>query len=267
MIDCHSHIHISELGDTEACSGELERARRNGVCGIVLAAVQPRDWPDLLQVLRRETPVWTLGSLGLHPWACGTHTGGIEELRQTLERTITENADCIAAIGETGLDRHRRYRAASAQQELFFEAQVQVAKRLGLPLVLHCVAASGRLLQLLEEWGPPPSMIHGWRGSPEMATRFVGLGHYLSIGGYVRSSSTGPLEAMIAGIPADRLLWETDGPQPTRPGAQPGEIQGHELTEVATAIARIRGEALPDMIEQTTANLRRLLGRPLPGES
>ncbi len=135
-------------------------------------------------------------SIGIHPWDTPTP----EEALRVLEHSASEN-ETVVAIGECGLDALRG--APLDQQEEVFVAQVRIAEKLGLPLIIHCVRALDRLLRLRKLHPGGQWVLHGFRGKPSTARQLLAAGIDLSFGP-IRNP-----EAFAATPPGHRFL-ETD---------------------------------------------------------
>lgn len=197
-----------------------------------LAAGDPAELDTLVE-LAREHGLHL--ALGIHPW--WAHTVDVEAILERID------ALPLDAVGEVGLD---RLRGDPVAQERSVRLQVAWAQRRDLPVVLHCVRAHARLLELL-----PASMqglAHAWTGSPELATSFVRRGLHLSFGPALLRS---PKVARAAGcVPAERLLVESDA---TTPSAR--------LDEVIRRLAEIRGWSVQETVSKTCENARVLFPR------
>lgn len=174
---------------------------------------------------------------GLHPWHLPASVPELLPQLVALEAAIQERRPC--AIGETGLDKSWRGKPMAVQRAAF-EAQVALARRLELPLIIHCVRAHGGCLERLADV-PHGGMVHDFAGPREMIGPWVEAGFFLSI-----SPRNLGNRAVIAGIPGERLLIETDDAGPER------------LTEVAAAVAEARGVTVEDLAAITESNARRL---------
>ncbi len=178
-------------------------------------------------------------AVGLHPWYLPSTVDELKPRLRALEATIAVRRPC--AIGETGLDKGRRGGAKDVQRAAF-AAQVELAGRLGLPLILHCVRAHGACLDVLRQAGfAGGGMVHDFGGPREMIGPWVEAGFFLSIS--PRSMGHG---AVVSAIPGERLLVETDDEGIDR------------LPEVVAAVAAHRGVEPGDVAAITEANARRL---------
>ncbi|MCP4868793.1 MAG: TatD family hydrolase [Proteobacteria bacterium] len=175
--------------------------------------------------------------IGLHPWYVPP-VADLPAQLELLEQAIEARRPC--AIGETGLDRTWRAKPRKREQRAAFEAQIAIARRLELPLIIHCVRAHGACLERLADF-PHGGMVHDFGGPMEMLGPWVEAGFYLSI-----STRNLGLESVVAAIPSERLLIETDDAGPER------------LPEVAAAVAAARGVSVEEIAAITESNARRL---------
>jgi TatD DNase family protein len=167
----------------------------------------------------------------------------------------------VVAIGECGLDFATSIEAGAprARQVAVLRAHLAEARRRGLPLLLHCLYAHAVLLELLAEAPLPPSILHSWSGSAELAHRFCKLGHYISFAGSLTLPRARRPGESARAVPADRLLIETDSPDQTPFARRPLRNEPAFLPDIAAAVAAARGESFAAVAEQTTTNARRVL--------
>ena len=266
LIDTHAHIDLPRFGDATVQREAALRAQTADVVAVVVPGVEPATWDAMLATAARlgaEAPnVRFHTALGIHPQVLpeidpaedGACCGD-------LEARICALPDGVVAIGECGLDFGPGVLAGASRerQVAVLRAHFALARRTGMPLLLHCLYAHAALLELLRAEPPPPSVLHSWSGSAEMARQFLKLGHYLSFAGSITlPRARRPLESARA-VPADRLLIETDSPDQTPFALRPRRNEPAFLREVAAAVAAARGEGLAEVAERTTANARRLL--------
>lgn len=135
-------------------------------------------------------------SVGIHPWNATLAT---PQLIEEIDRLAADRQ--IVAIGETGLD---TLHGDIARQLPLFTAHIDIARRHGLPLIIHCVKAWQQLIAIRKDYPDDiPWIIHGFRGKPELARQLIGLGFYLSFGARYNPAS-------LAATPPDRRLIESD---------------------------------------------------------
>jgi TatD DNase family protein len=202
-----SHIHLQKQHLAPVINGILERARNAAVARMFCNATREEDWQAVVDLAAGAHEI--IPFLGIHPWFAETVGAGWEERLMSLLQQIP------AGIGETGLD--KCCRADFSRQQQIFLIQLQMASELRRPLVIHCVKAWGRLLEMLEKsTGPlPPIMIHSFAGSRETLQRLLRLGCFISFS--TRLATGSKVYPCFLATPLANLLLETDAPaQPDR---------------------------------------------------
>jgi TatD DNase family protein len=155
------------------------------------------------------------------------------------------------AVGEIGLD-GKIDTPALPVQIAALEKQLELARDLDLPVILHCRGAFDELIEILERFSPRlPGVVHAFSRSPELARRFLGLGLHLGIGGAVTRPRAAVRET-VAAVPLERLLLETDAPSIGLDGVLPEAAEPRHVRSVAEAIAELRGVELEAVAEATT---------------
>lgn len=246
MIDSHCHLDFDAFdADRDAVA---ERARRAGVEAVLVPGVDAAQWRRAAG-LRAEGLALAFAA-GVHPQAAGG--GDLAALEAWIDRLDA------CAIGELGWDAH--VEAPMERQDAIADAQLELARARGLPVILHVVGAHGHALERLARHGPLPAggVVHAYSGSAELVARYVRLNLHVAMGPSVlREKARRPLEAARA-IPAERLLLETDGPDQRPPDAARGEPA--HVARVAEAVATARGEEREALVARADANARRLFG-------
>lgn len=256
MIDSHCHLDDPRFDADRAAV--LARARDAGVEAVLVPGIGPERW-DVLSCLPASEPP-TRFALGLHPCA-------LEALPEAEDATLLLRLEARlaargpAAVGECGLDGRLEPRVPWARQEATLRAQLALARRFDLPLIVHCVRAHPRLQALLRE-EPLPSrglVIHGFSGSAELARWYVRRGVDLSFSGAVCAPAARRALEALREVPAERLLVETDAPDQAPHPAQ-GRNEPALLPRVVEAVARARGADIATVATVTADNARRLFG-------
>jgi TatD DNase family protein len=261
FFDSHAHASQWRSARSELRRIHLERAHQTGVRAISLASAEPADWPALISQ-NDNYGIELYYCIGVHPYALGAITPAEDEDHLAALREQLERADPrLRAIGECGLD----FRASAPctdreRQQTVLRAHVELARETGLPLVLHCVSATGPLYELLSERPIPPSVLHSYSGSPEMAHRFAALGHYISFSGSVTRPGAKRVAAAARAIPKDRILIETDAPDQTPEGRGAVPCEPAFVVDVARRIATLRSTTLEQIAAQTFDNACRVYG-------
>jgi len=259
MIDSHCHLDDNAFAlDREAV---FERARSAGVVGFVLAGVGPETWDAQRAIASMQAGVrW---SAGVHPCvAARLETGALGAALKTLPDCFAGHAPA-SALGETGLDTRFVGRETLPQQVGAFEAQVELALRLGVPLVLHLngPGCHGRALDLLRGAGPlaQGGVVHAFSGSAESALAYVALGLSISFAGTVARPEARRVHAAATAVPATHLLVETDAPDLALPGAS-RRNEPSALPAIVDVMSALRGVDAEALAAQTAANAAALFG-------
>jgi TatD DNase family protein len=260
MIDAHCHLDLDDFANDR--EEVLQRARKSGITGFLVAGVGPQGWPAQMALSQIHSDIRI--TLGVHPWTSAAATDDqqktmLDELVDTLNHSKSRSH--MVGIGELGLDRSRRIPKDSLErQEKAFGFQLNLAIERNLPIVLHVVGAHGRALEILETHGVPSKggMVHSFSGSPEVAKRYLGLGLHLSFAGAITRSEAKRLHLVAAEIPGDRLLVETDCPDQTPHPPGQGRNEPANLHRVVEALAAIRNESIESVAQVTEDNARRL---------
>ncbi len=162
----------------------------------------------------------------------------------------------VCAIGEIGLDYYWRQDNKDAQKKAF-KAQLELAKELGLPTIIHDREAHGDSLEIIKEY-KPKGVLHCFSGSREMAAEVVKLGLYIGIGGVLTFKNSKKLREVAQVIPLERILLETDAPY-LAPEPMRGKLNHSALIiYVAKALAEIKGVSVEEVINTTTQNSENL---------
>lgn len=211
-IDTHAHLDDDAFADDVAAV--IARAAAAGVAGIVNIGYRPLRWASTLALAERFPTV---------RYALGLHPGHADEFG---ESTLTELADRIAgsspvAVGEIGLDFFHRDNPPPDVQRTAFREQLRLARALGLPAIIHQRAAEADLLDLVAAESSLPRLVfHSFDGGPRYAAFARDVDCFVGVGGLATRSSSASLRAVLATIPPDRILLETDAPYLVPAGAR-----------------------------------------------
>lgn len=257
-----SHCHLQDPAFEDDRPEVLGRAREAGVGEIAVIASDPGSAEAARALAARAGPegpllVWTAG---LHPHVAERWNPG---LRRELEALLEGGA---AAVGETGLDFHYDHSPRDVQRDAFAE-QLVLAIAHDLPVVVHSREADGDTLDLIEASGIDPERIvlHSFSGSVAMLERAIEAGAYISFSGMVTFRSF-PAETLVAKVPADRLLAETDAPYLAPVPHRGRRNEPGFVAETVARLAAIHGVDDAAMGALTRANARRFYGLAETGE-
>jgi len=216
----------------------LEQVPSNSdISGWIVPGVTLHD-EELLTPLSQDPRVFT--ALGLHPWYLPQDRSELHDHLERLEHLVADRP--VIAIGETGLDKGPRA-GAMQLQKIAFQAQIRLAEKHELPLIIHCVRTHGACIQTLRDEGfTGVGMVHDYSGPLEMIPRWIEAGFWLSISprGMNRTE-------VIKAIPSKRLLIETD------------EAPPQSLHEVCRNVAKARTMTPTSVGELTESNLHQLM--------
>jgi TatD DNase family protein len=254
-----THAHFETFSDAEAAE-VIRRAGGAGVDRIVAVGGNPRANAAVLRVA--EAHVDRLRAAVGFDRDCVAQAPDLA----ALETLIRHHSGAVVAMGELGLDYHYAPETAGAQRHLM-EAELDLARRLGLPVIVHSRDADADTVALLTAhaaaWTGDPGCIgvlHCFTEDEPFAHALLDLGFMISFSGIVTFRNADPLRAVARGVPADRLLIETDTPYlaPVPYRGQPNEPAF--LPAVAECLARVRGETVAAITTQTSVNALRLFG-------
>ena len=198
-------------------------------------------------------------AVGIHPSDCRFYTDLERELA-ILEQTLSDRASKkIVALGEIGLDYHYE-NTDRAKQAAFFEAQLEMAERHDLPVIIHDREAHGDCMDTVRRHRGVRGVFHSFSGSAEMAKELVKLGWYISFSGVVTFKNAAKVKEAAAAVPLDRLMIETDCPY-LAPHPHRGEINHSGLIHLTCeALADIHSMKIEEMAEITYGNTCNFFG-------
>jgi TatD DNase family protein len=197
-----SHCHLADERFTGMQRAVLARAAEAGVNALLAVAAEAVDWPQLLRLRRRFPQVGV--AFGLHPWFAH-EPSALARLPEWLRRGRA------VAVGECGLD-FGAGRAPRAEQEALLLPQLRLAREMDLPVVLHAHKSEDVLAMHLARLPGLRGVVHGFHGSQQQADRFLQLGFYLGIGAAITYPHAQRLRAVVASLPLERVLLESDAP-------------------------------------------------------
>lgn len=223
-----------------------------GVTRQVVPAIDAAGWPNLKLVCAQFPGLYP--AYGLHPMFLDAHKPEhLDELRLWIER------ERPVAVGECGLDFFVEGLDADTQH-LYFDAQLQLAREFELPVIVHARRAVDAVIASIRRIGGLHGVIHSFPGSKEQAAQLHGLGFLLGIGGPVTYERANKLRSVVAKIPLEQLLLETDSPDQPGAGHRGHRNEPANLVEVLDVVAELRGMARDDVAAVTTNNAERLFG-------
>ncbi len=249
-----THAHLDEPAFDADRDEVVAQAAMAGVAGIVNIGYRPSRWETSASLARRHPGVRL--ALGLHPHHADEFDADtLDRLKDALDRS-----DAVA-VGETGLDYHRSDPSRSRQREVFV-AQLGLAARLGLPIVIHQRDAEHDLVDILVQCHDlPPVVLHSFEASKRLAKLAVDRGYAVGVGGLATRASSGSLRHILSEIPVTLIVLETDSPYLTPSGVKDRRNVPANLPSIAARLAplwNVTGEELAHRTTETAEHLFRL---------
>jgi TatD DNase family protein len=242
LVDTHCHLFMAPIADD--LEPVLDRARSAGVTRLVVPSFDRASWGDV-EALSVHDGVFV--AYGLHPWVAEQDLD-LERLERLLQ------SEGAVAVGEIGLD----YAVPSVERERQLEVfthQLELARALDLPVILHCRKAYDDLIAVLQERSSGlAGVVHGFSRGPELGRRLVDLGLHLAFGGTVTRSGAHRARRSAAEMPLERILLETDAPSVGVAGVEPEAVEPRHVVQVAATVSEVRGEPFDRLARETTHN-------------
>jgi TatD DNase family protein len=250
LIDTHAHLYLEDFAaDLETV---MERARREGVTRIYLPALDSHHAASMFS-LEEKYPGICLAMAGIHPCYVKEDYGAeLDFLRNLLTNRK------FAAIGEIGLDYYWST-AFSREQKTTFEQQMEMAFEYGLPVVIHSRNAMDDTIEMLRAARGTglKGIFHCFSGTLQNALDVIDCGMLLGIGGVVTYKNAG-LAEVIAELPLEHLVLETDAPYLTPVPFRGKRNESSYLKYIVSRVAEVKGISEAEVALRTTANARKL---------
>jgi TatD DNase family protein len=252
-----THVHLTDRRYARDLEDVMERAADARVAAMVVVGYDVASSEGAVRLSERFPHVWA---------AVGMHPHNAKDASPAVLRDIEglASAPRVVAVGECGLDFYRNL-SPVAEQHAALLAQLDLAARRRLPVVIHCRDAMPEMLRVIEEHRPASGgVMHCFDGTAADALKTVELGLYVSCAGPLTYRKDQTLAQAIAAVPADRLVIETDCPYLSPEGHRGERNEPAYVRTVAETVARVRGVRFEQMAHQTTVNALRLFSLPAP---
>jgi TatD DNase family protein len=256
FIDTHCHFDFPPFTGDESAS--LQKAAQAGVEKIILPAIEANDFERVTALAEQYEALYM--ALGLHPIVIEQHT---DACLGRLEDHLAAPADKLVAIGEIGLDLYRED-PQFERQETLLDAQLALAKRYDLPVILHSRRTHDKLAMHLKRHDlPRTGVVHGFAGSLVQAERFIQLGYKIGVGGTITYPRASKTRNVMAQLPLEALLLETDAPDMPLNGFQGQPNRPEQMARVFATLCELRAEpaeVIAETIWQNTVALFKFAG-------
>ena len=266
-VDTHCHLDAQEFRpDVLAVRA---RAATNSVAMCVIPAVGAFNFDAARELAHQTGDAYALGTHPLY-----THQAADADL-ELLDTALTaQHVDPrLVAVGEIGLD-YFVPGLDGPRQEFFYREQLRLARRHGLPVILHVRRSADQLLKHLRQIGPDgwQGIAHAFNGSEQQAQTFVGMGFKLGFGGAVTFDRALQLRRLASTLPLSAIVMETDAPdipphwvyrtaEQRANGLPQGRNEPGELPRIGAVVAGLRGMAVDELRDATTRNAMAALPR------
>jgi TatD DNase family protein len=250
IIDSHTHLTWKSFDADRAAV--LERARAAGVERMIVVGTDLESSRSAFRLCEQE---WTLHpTAGIHPHdAAGA---GAEE-RAAIEE-LCRKPECVG-VGETGLDWFKQFSPRAAQLESFLW-QLDLARRLGKPVVVHCRDAHEDTARIVREFPGLRGVMHCYTMGPEELAPYLEAGLHVSFSGVVTYPKNERIRQAAAQVPLERLLVETDCPYLAPQGRRGKRNEPAFVCEVIEQLSLVRAETRDELAHATGTNAGHLFG-------
>jgi TatD DNase family protein len=247
-----SHCHFDDRSFDPDREDAWQRAREAGVVAQVIPSVTAANWPRVKQTCRDYHSLFP--AYGLHPMFCHQHTDAdLQTLREWIEQ------EQPVAVGECGLDFYIQDPDKQRQLELF-EAQLDIANEFNLAVIIHARKAVEQVINCLRNHSGLRGVLHSYSGSLQQAERLIEMGFLMSFGGPVTYPQANRLHQLVAELPLESIMLESDAPDQPDSQHQGQRNEPSYLPLILQQISEIRGQSSDIISAQTSANALKLFG-------
>lgn len=256
IIDSHAHLDWETFKEDQ--QAVIARAFESGVSQIVQAGVYLHNIDEAIALAERYDNIFC--GVGLHPHEA-------KDWNDDSERAIRDACKHpkVVAIGECGLDFHYNHSERDQQLKVFAH-QVDLARELKKPLIIHTREAWEDTFQILQDHGKGEirGVFHCFTGGPEVVPEIQQLDFYVSFSGIVTFPKATDIQAAALLIADDRILVETDSPCLAPQGMRGKRNEPANVWLVAAKVAQLRNVSKDELAERTSNNARNLFELPIP---
>jgi TatD DNase family protein len=277
-LDSHCHLDAPEFDPDR--TAVIQNAQSHGVAWCVMPAVQAKDFLSLQKLAQEFHQPY---ALGIHPlYVPQAQEKDLDFLAQCIEGALEKDAQGLradtrlVALGEIGLDFFVPALCEPAmreKQEFFYHAQLKMAHKFKLPIILHVRKSADELLKGLRRYVVQGGIAHAFNGSFQQAQTFIEMGFALGFGGALTFDRALQLRRLATELPLSALVLETDAPdipphwlyktQAQRKSELGLAVQARnepsELPRIGAVLAQLRGLSVSDIAAVTLANAQRVL--------
>jgi TatD DNase family protein len=250
LIDSHCHLDMEAYGDDPGPA--IAAAAAAGVTGIITIGIDLASSQRAIELAGRYRSVHA--TVGIHPHsAVEADEAALDELADLC------CAPKVVGLGEIGLDYAKQYAPVDVQQRAF-GAQLELAKTVALPVIIHDREAHADTMAILREHGPFPAggVMHCFSGDLDLADQVLALGFYISIPGIVTFKNATELQRVATELPLEKIILETDGPFLAPVPWRGKTNQPAYLTYTAQQVAELKNISIDEVAQATSRNCMEL---------
>lgn len=251
IFDTHAHYDDEQFNDDR--DEILSTMKENGVDKIVNISASYRSCERVADMVQRYPFMYA--AVGVHP----DHVGELDEESFARMKELYAR-DKVIAVGEIGLDYYWDNESHDIQKKWFIR-QLELARELHLPVLIHSREAAADTMEIMKEHGQGlGGVIHCYSYSKEMAKEYVKMGYYIGVGGVVTFKNAKKLKETVAEIPLESIVLETDCPYLAPEPFRGKRNNSAYIKYVAEEIARIKSVTYEEVVAQTEVNARNMYG-------
>ena len=257
--DSHSHYYDERFAEEYpgGATALLDGLFSDTLSFAVNVATAPDTCLAVIEQAKKYENMYT--ALGIHPTDATYLAGGVEDSVGFVERLVLDKANKCVAIGEIGLDYH--YPDTDKKKQLeYFEAQLQLARKLSLPVCIHDRDSHADVLEMLKKYPDVRGVLHSFSGSAEMAKELIKLGYMISFSGVLTFTNAKKSREVAKMLPPECVMIETDCPY-LAPHPHRGKLNHSGYLEYTNrTLAEIFGISECECAALTEKNARRFFG-------
>ena len=247
LIDTHCHIYYDKYPDINEV---IDRAIENNISKMICVGVDLESSEKSIHLAEKYDMIYA--TAGYHPHESkDANLGYLKELESFLEH------EKVIALGEIGLDFFYKHSNKKIQIKIF-EEQLELAKSLNMPCIIHNRESDKELLKSIKKTKNNKGVIHCFASNNELAKELIDLGFHLSFTGLITFAKE--LRNVIKNIPLEKMMIETDSPYLTPVPHRGKRNEPYMVKYVAQEIANIKGISLNDVAEQTSKTAKHFFG-------
>jgi len=246
LIDTHCHLDFPQFDQDRDLV--IQAAREAGVGYFVNIGATLDSSASACNLAKQYPEIFA--SVGVHPHDADSFDCQAEEKLKELAKN-----NKVVAIGETGLDYYRNLSSEKNQEQAFIK-QIELAKHLNLPLVLHCRQAEKQVMEILKAYMPLRVVVHCFSGDKDFLNDCLNLGFFVSFTCNITYKKAQDLRELVKLTPLGRLMLETDAPYLSPEGFRGKRNTPEHIKLLAEQVAKIKEVSFEQIADKTTQNAK-----------